>query len=46
MFMSYMKYNFYIDCFDLEGAPDIPKYLLNKITNLIGIDFLDRNYYV
>ena len=40
-FLSNARYNFYIDNIDLEEAPQMPKKVLNDITKLIGVAFLD-----
>ena len=45
-FLGQAKYNFYVDNIDIEDAPSIPKYVLNSITNMIGVQFLDLEPYL
>lgn len=40
--LSVARFNFYIDNMDLEEAQEMPKYVLNSITRLIGLEFLHR----
>ena len=44
--MSEARYNFYLDNMDLEEAPSIPKYLLNNVTAMIGLPFLDLSLFL
>ena len=36
-FLKFAKYNYYIENIDLDGAPEIPKDLLVKITKKMNI---------